>query len=405
MTQTNNSSDNSGSASRLSAATAALAASTRSDIASFMVMDVMNAAAAREASGQRVIHMEVGQPGTQAPSTARRAAIAAVESESLGYTLALGAPALRERIAQHYDETYGLRLSPNRVVVTNGSSAGFILTFLLLFETGDRVALPSPGYPCYRNILRALGQDYAVLETSNDNRWMPTAAQLETEQDIRGLLIASPNNPTGTMIEPDRLAALSQACSERGIWLISDEIYHGLTYTQPASCALAVNDDAIVINSFSKYFSMTGWRVGWIIVPDRLIAAAERLAQNLFICAPAVSQAAALGAFDAGDELEANVATYRANRETLLAGLPQVGFDRLVPADGAFYLYADVSAYTDDSLAFSRDMLNETGVAATSGYDFDETRGNRFMRFSYAGTPADMTEALERLGTWSRLKG
>ena len=378
--------------------------SRRSQIASFMVMDVMNAAAAAERAGKKVIHLEVGQPATPAPETARLAAKRGIDEDSLGYTLALGRPQLRERIAQHYDEAYGLAISPSRIIVTSGSSAGFVLAFLLLFDAGDVVALPSPGYPCYRNVLSAVGQRYSILETDTDGRWMPSVAQLAACADARGLLVASPNNPTGTMIEPARMRELTQYCAQQGLWFISDEIYHGLTYERPAETALSYLDDAIVINSFSKYFSMTGWRVGWMVVPERLVASVERLAQNLFICAPAVSQVAALGAFDGRVELDANVETYRANREVLRQGLTHAGLDRLVPADGGFYLYADVSQYCDDSLAFSRVMLDETGIAATSGHDFDEARGGRFMRFSYARATADMHEAAERLANWSRLK-
>jgi len=381
----------------------ARAASQRSDIPSFMVMDVMAAAAQREAEGHRIIHLEVGQPDTGAPLAAREAAKRSIDSEGLGYTLALGMPALRERIAQHYAETYGVTISADRVVVTSGSSAGFVLAFLALFDADDAVALPSPGYPCYRNILSALGQRYITLETGPETRWMPTVEQLKDATDVRGLLVASPSNPTGTMIEPERLVGLTAHCSANNQWFISDEIYHGLTYNGPARTALEFSDDAVIINSFSKYFSMTGWRIGWMIVPEALKETVRRLAQNLYICPPAVSQTAALGAFDGRSELEANIDVYRANRELLLQGLPEVGLTKLVPADGAFYLYIDVGDFTNDSLAFSKRMLNETGVAATSGLDFDETRGNRFMRFSYAGATSDMHEALERLRKWNGL--
>jgi aspartate/methionine/tyrosine aminotransferase len=379
-------------------------AAERSEIPSFMVMDVMAAAAQREEAGHEVVHLEVGQPGTAAPLAAREAAKRAIDSQTLGYSLALGDPALRERIAAHYQDTYGIRLSPDRVIITGGSSAAFVLTFLTLFDTQDRVALPSPGYPCYRNILSALGQEYVTLETTADTRWMPTVEQLSNAGDVRGLLIASPNNPTGTIIEPERLKALAAHCDHNNQWLISDEIYHGLTYDAPAQTALKYSDNAVIINSFSKYFSMTGWRVGWMVVPEALIETVQRLAQNLYICAPVISQAAALGAFDGIAELEANIDVYRANRQLLLKGLPEVGISKIVPADGAFYIYADVGEYTNDSLEFSRTMLAETGVAATSGFDFDETRGSRFMRFSYAGSSADMQNALERLGAWERLK-
>jgi aspartate/methionine/tyrosine aminotransferase len=386
---------------------AARSASQRSGIASFIVMDVMRAAAAREAAGHKVIHMEVGQPATSAPRAAREAVKRALDTDNLGYTLALGMPALRERIAQLYHDWYGITLSPSRVVVTSGSSAAFVLSFLAAFDVGDKVALPNPGYPCYRHILTALGQIPVILDTGPDTRWMPTPEQIDAsaaEDGLSGLLIASPANPTGTMLEPDRLAAIIDICRRRKLWFISDEIYHGLTYGMPATTALQLSDDAIVINSFSKYFSMTGWRVGWMIVPERLVGPVERLAQNFYISPPAVAQVAALGAFGGMDELDANKRVYRANRELLLAELPKAGFDQLVPADGAFYLYADVSRFTRDSLAFARLMLDEAGVAATPGVDFDEARGRQFLRFSYSRSTADMADGVARLQAWTRLK-
>jgi aspartate/methionine/tyrosine aminotransferase len=382
-------------------------ASMRSGIASFIVMDVMRAAAAREAAGHRVIHMEVGQPGTSAPKAAREAVKRALDTDSLGYTLALGMPELRRRIAGLYRTWYGLDLDPARVVVTSGSSAAFVLGFLAAFDVGARIGLPSPGYPCYRHVASALGMTPVVLETTAATRWMPTLEQVEAaveRERLAGLLIASPANPTGTMLEPARLSAIARACAARGVWFISDEIYHGLSHGMPCHSALQYSDDAIVINSFSKYFSMTGWRVGWMVLPERLIGPAERLAQNLYISAPAVAQVAAIGAFDAIDELEANKAVYRANREVLLAGLPAAGLDQLVPADGAFYIYADISRFTNDSLGFCRQLLEDTGIAATPGVDFDEARGHRFMRFSYAGTTADMQEAVALLRGWERLR-
>lgn len=380
-------------------------ASRRSAIPAFMVMDVMTAAAKAEAEGRHVIHMEVGQPATPAPQTAKLAAQNAIAHENLGYTLALGMPQLRARIAQLYGEWYDIDLPGRRVIITNGSSAAFILAFLSIFDAGDRVALPSPGYPCYRHILTALGQRHEIIETGPENRWMPTAAQIKDVADkVAGTLIASPNNPTGTMLQPDRLAAIVEICKDRGLWFVSDEIYHGLTYGQPAETALKFGDNVIVINSFSKYFSMTGWRVGWMVVPEWLVPTAERLAQNLFICAPAVSQTAALAAFDGVEELERNRKGYIANRKILLEGLPKVGLGKLVPADGALYIYVDVGEYTKDSLEFSRRLLDETGIAATSGIDFDEARGSQYLRFSYAGTADDMREAVRRLSNWDVLK-
>jgi aspartate/methionine/tyrosine aminotransferase len=382
--------------------------SERSAIDPFIVMDVMRAAAAREATGARVIHMEVGQPGTAAPRAAREAVKRALDTDNLGYTLALGMEPLRERIARLYQERHGVHVAPERIVVTSGSSAAFVLSFLALFDAGARVALPAPGYPCYRHILTALGAVPFNLETGPNTRWMPSAAQIDeaaAQNDLAGLLIASPANPTGTMLEPERLAEIVATCRRRGLWFISDEIYHGLTYGMPEATALQFSDDVVVINSFSKYFSMTGWRVGWMVVPPSLVRTMERLAQNLYISPPAVAQVAALGAFDGIEELEANRRVYAANRELLLSELPKAGLSKIVPADGAFYLYVDVGDYTDDSLAFSKAMLEETGVAATPGVDFDAARGRRFVRFSYSGTTGDMAEAAERLQGWGRLKG
>jgi aspartate/methionine/tyrosine aminotransferase len=386
----------------------ALAVASRSDIAPFIVMDVMQAAAEREAKGQRVIHMEVGQPATPAPRAARARVAAEMERSTLGYTVALGMPELRQRISGLYRSWYGLDVDPGRIVVTSGSSAAFLLSFLSLFDVGATVGLPSPGYPCYRHILTALGVKSHLLETTAADRWMPTAAQIETAADkyrLAGLLLASPNNPTGTMLTPERLAEIGAVCRAKGLWFISDEIYHGLTWGVPQDTALRHAPDAIVINSFSKYFSMTGWRVGWMVVPEKLVRTVERLAQNLYICPPTVAQVAALGAFDGIEELEAHRRVYSANRDLLLAELPKAGLGKLVPADGAFYLYADVSDFTSDSLAFTKQMLDETGVAATPGLDFDPARGGRFVRFSYAGATTEMVEAAQRLQAWRRLRG
>lgn len=381
--------------------------SVRSRVGSFIVMDVMRAAAELERQGRSIIHMEVGQPGTPAPDRALEALRTALDNETLGYTAALGIDALRARIAASYRERYGVAVEESRVIVCTGSSAAFLLAFLAVFDAGARVALPSPGYPCYRHILSALGCRTPLIETGPETRWMPTAddlATLDRREKLDGLLIASPANPTGTMIEPDRLRALASYADKAGLWFISDEIYHGLTYDAPATTALSVSDDVIVINSFSKYYAMTGWRVGWLVVPTGLVRTVERLQQNLFISAPAASQVAALGAFEGTAELERNRETYARNRALLLEALPEAGLTKLAPADGAFYLYADVTAFTDDALSFARTMLDEIGVAVTPGLDFDETRGRRFLRFSYAGTENDMAEAARRLKAWPRLK-
>ena len=309
-------------------ASAAMQASRRSEVPSFIVMDVMRAAAEREAMGRRVIHMEVGQPGTPAPRAAIARVSQALATDTLGYTVALGLPELRERIARYYRERHGVSVEPDRVVVTTGSSAGFVLAFLTLFDVGARVALPSPGYPCYRHILSALGQQPVLLTTDEGSRWMPTGAQVDqaaVATPLAGLIVASPANPTGTMLEPARFAEIVAACRRNHTWLISDEIYHGLTYGMREETALAHSHEVIVVNSFSKYFSMTGWRIGWLIVPPSLVRPLERLAQNLYISPPAVAQVAALGSFDGIEELEANKAVYARNRELLLKELPRAG--------------------------------------------------------------------------------
>ena len=375
----------------------------RSDIAPFIVMDVLAEANERQSQGEDIIHLEVGQPGTPAPALVREAAKRAIDSDRIGYTEAVGIPELRVRIAQHYRETYGVTIAPERVVVTTGSSAGFVLTFLALFDEGATVALPSPGYPCYRHILRALGLQVLSIETKAEGRWMPQeneVADLASRNGISGLLLASPANPTGTMLSGEALKALANVCEEKGLWLISDEIYHGLTYEESAETALAFSDNAIVINSFSKYFSMTGWRIGWMIVPEALVRTVERLVQNLYISAPTLSQFAAIAAFDARDELEAYKAVYQRNRELLLDALPSAGFPDLAPADGAFYLYANVAQLTNDSAEFAAKMLSEIGVAITPGLDFDSVRGNQYVRFSYAGATEDIEKAAKRIHAW-----
>ncbi|MBT8424920.1 MAG: aminotransferase class I/II-fold pyridoxal phosphate-dependent enzyme [Silicimonas sp.] len=377
--------------------------SRRSDVDPFIVMDVMEAAAKAEAAGRHIIHMEVGQPGTPAPEGARAALAKAMEAGSLGYTVALGLPALRKRIAALYSERHGLDLSPERVVITSGSSAGFILAFTALFDAGDRVALGAPGYPSYRQILSALDLLPVDIETRAQDRYQPVPGNLP--DDIQGLIVASPANPSGTMLDKPALTALIEATKARGASFVSDEIYHGLDYGFRPVSALEITDDAYVINSFSKYFSMTGWRVGWMVVPEDHMRTIERLAQNLFICPPHASQVAALAAMDCTGELEANVAIYAANRELMLAGLADAGFDRIAPPDGAFYIYADVSDVTDDSRAFAADILNEAGVAVTPGLDFDKGRGQGTLRFSYARSTEDIAEGLQRLKRFMVARG
>jgi aspartate/methionine/tyrosine aminotransferase len=368
----------------------------------FIVMDVMAAAAAKEAAGDTVIHLEVGQPSTPAPRGALAAAHAALDADRIGYVAALGMPALRERIARHYREQYGADVEAERVIVTTGSSGGFPLAFLAAFDAGDRVALAAPGYPAYRNILSALHLEAVDLPTSLADRYQPTVAELEKAGPIAGLIVASPSNPTGTMVTRAELTALSQWCDGNHVRLVSDEIYHGIVYEGEATSAVEVSDHAIVVNSFSKYFSMTGWRVGWLVVPTELVRPIERLAQNFFISVPTLSQYAALAAFECRDELDAHVARYKANRDLLMAGLPAAGLDRLTPAQGAFYIYADVSHLTNDSRDFCARMLQEAGVATTPGVDFDRARGAGTLRISFAGSTAEMEEAVRRLKAWRR---
>ena len=372
----------------------------------FMVMDVISAANARQAAlstgAPHVIRMEVGQPSTGAPAGALAAAGRALQgSDPMGYTEAFGRRSLRERLALHYREWYGLDLSSERVAVTLGASGAFPLAFLAAFDPGDRIAMASPFYPPYVNILTALGMQPVIIEAGPETRFQPSVAALE-RLDPRpdGLIVASPCNPAGTMLHPDELAAIARWCHENGVRLISDEIYHGLNYDSPLATAAALSPSAIVVNSFSKYFSMTGWRIGWMVLPEDLIRPVECLAQNFFISAPHISQIAAEAAFDCQDELRANIARYRRSRDYLLMALPEAGFSHLSPAEGAFYLYACISDRSNDSVEFCARMLAETGVAATSGVDFDRTRGNRFIRFSYCGPEADMREAAERLRGW-----
>ncbi len=381
----------------------AIKAAARGAIPPFMVMEVMRAAAEREAAGGEVLHLEVGQPSTSAPSGALAMAKAALDADVLGYTEAFGLRELRAAISAHYKTFYGLDVPLERIVVTTGASGAFVLGYLAAFDPGDRIALALPGYPGYRHIATAVGLEPVPIEAGPETRFQPSVALLDAiEGPIDGLVVASPSNPAGTMLSPDGLAELAAYCEHRGIRLVSDEIYHGICFGYDAACAAAYSETAIVINSFSKYFSMTGWRLGWMVVPEDLLRSVESLAQNLFISPPTLSQRAALATFDCYDELDANVARYARNRELLLEALPKAGFDRLAPADGAFYIYADVSAMTNDSEDFCRRMLRELGVAVTPGIDFDPGRGNAFVRFSFAGSTEDMAEAARRLQDWRR---
>ena len=382
------------------------APSRRGRVPPFIAMDMLREANAREAAGQRVIHLEVGQPGTPAPRAVLDAARAALAAERIGYTDALGIPPLRQRIARHYREQYGIAVEPDEVVVTTGSSAAFQLAFIAAFEAGQRVALAAPGYPAYRNILSALGLEPVLVEVGANVHYQPQPEQLAELGDIAGLIVASPANPTGTMIAPADLARLCAWCHERGVRLVSDEIYHGITYEHPAQTARAFGpaDQAgtIVVNSFSKYYSMTGWRLGWMLAPPELARSIECLAQNFYVSPPALSQHAALAAFDCRGELDGHVGRYRKNRDLLIETLRQAGLTRFAPAEGAFYLYVDVSPLTRDSAQFCRRLLSETGVATTPGRDFDPLHGDAWLRLSFAGSEEEVSEAADRLAAFLR---
>lgn len=379
----------------------ALRVAARGVIPPFIVMEVMRAANARMAKGEAVFHLEVGQPGTAAPRGVLEAARRALDEDRLGYTEALGIAALRTRIADHYSAFYGVTVDAERIVVTTGSSGAFLLAFLSAFDVGDRVVVADPSYPAYRNILIALGVTPIALATGPETRFQPTVELLEQiEGPVHGLMIASPSNPSGTMLSGAELKKLATYCQAHNIRLISDEIYHGVTYGEKACTALSFTKDAVIINSFSKYFSMTGWRLGWMVVPEDLARSVECLAQNLFISPPSLSQIAAVAAFDSYPELDGNVALYARNREILLDQLPKAGLTRLAPADGAFYIYADIAHLTNDSETWCKRMLAETGIAATPGVDFDKARGHDFVRFSFSGPTEDIRQAARRLRAW-----
>ena len=375
----------------------------RSTVDAFRVMDVMRAAQDAEQAGRAVYHLEVGQPGTPAPLAAREAVKTALDSQTLGYTMALGTDELREGISALYKEWYGADIPSSRIAVTQGASGAFALAFLTAFDEGDSVALATPGYPCYRNILNALGLNAVEIMTGPETHYQPTVEALNALSDpIDGLIIASPSNPTGSMLSPEDFIQISNWCQKNGVRLISDEIYHGLTYGTSETTAVAVNSDAIVINSFSKYFSMTGWRVGWLVMPEDMMRPLERLQGNMTICTPAVSQIAALGALQASEELDALKEGYRRNRTVLQQALIDGGVSEISSPDGAFYLYANVSHLTDDAVELCSRILEETGIAITPGADFDTKRGQHFIRLSYCTDEQSVQTAAELLTRWLR---
>ena len=370
--------------------------SLRSRIDPFIVMDIMERANAVEKKGQTVVHMEVGQPSTSAPKAAKDFLKASMEDNPMGYTVALGLPDLRKKIAELYGDWYGLDVDWNRIIITGGSSAGFILSFTALFDKLDKVGLPNPGYPSYRQIIKTLDLDPVLINTTKKNKFQPTPNDL-SRYNINGLLIASPGNPTGSMIEREPLEALVNYCVDRKVSLISDEIYHGIQYDMKPSTVLEYTDSCYIINSFSKYFSMTGWRIGWIIVPKEHVRVVERIQQNMFICASHASQILALGSFESKNELEKNLETYRENRKILLSALPEMGFNNIAPPDGAFYLYIDISEFSSDSYDFTIKMLNIGGVAITPGIDFDPIKGKSKIRISYARSTPEILKGIKRM--------
>lgn len=375
--------------------------SKRSDVDPFFAMDVLAAANKKKKTGKPVISMAVGQPAAACPQMVLDAAAKALKDGHIGYTDSLGLLLLREKIANYYDEHHHLSISPDRIAVTTGSSAAFNLAFLTFFDSGDTVAITRPGYPAYRNIMKSLGLNVVEIDTKGDG--LLNADMLEKahkERPLKGVLFASPSNPTGASILPQDLKKIIEFCHGHNITVISDEIYHRLNFSSPDFTALSYSDEVVVINSFSKYYCMTGWRVGWMVLPNRAVRAVERIAQNLYISAPELSQVAAISAFDATTELEKVKDTYRINREHLKVNLPLLGLNLLAPMDGAFYAYCDISRYSNDSIDFARKMLDETNVAATPGIDFDLLEGKRTMRFSYAGDPAAIDEAMVRLKSW-----
>ena len=375
--------------------------SNRGNVDPFIVMDVMENARKAEEKGEDIVHMEVGQPGTPAPIEAQRQLIEKMKNDSMGYTVALGIPELRKRISQLYGDWYNLDLNPDRIIITSGSSAGFILSFSSLFDAKDRVGICSPGYPSYRQILKAQDLETVLIETKFENNFQPFSSDLKG-LNLSGVLIASPANPTGSMLNYNQLESLILCSLEQDISFISDEIYHGIEYEKKATTALQITNQCYVINSFSKYFSMTGWRVGWMVVPEDHIRQIERLAQNMFICAPHASQIAALYALDCEDELKNNLDVYKENRKLMIKGLKDSGFSKISSPDGAFYIYADVSKFCNDSLEFANRVLKEAKVAITPGLDFDTNRGNSTIRFSYARSTEDIIKGLEKLNIFMK---
>ncbi len=381
--------------------------SNRSNIDSFIAMDVVAKAARLSAQGRDIISMAVGQPGAPAPKCALQAAALQIQSGSVGYTSAPGIDRLRNRIAEHYKTKYDVEVDPQRVFATTGSSAGFVLAFLSMFDAGSRIAVPSPGYPAYRNIIKALSMNPVEIQTNPESRWTLTAELLEDahrSEKLDGVLFANPNNPNGTMLERGEFVKLLEMASNLGIRFISDEIYHGLTYTMDETCALEFSDDVTIINSFSKYYCMTGWRIGWMIVPECLIRTINRLQQNLFICAPEISQVVALAAFDGQQEMEAVRQNYETNRALFLDRLPKLSLTNIQPIDGAFYAYADISPLSANSMQLANEILDQTGVAVTPGLDFDLLRGGSWMRFSFAGNYQRMVEGFDRMDHWLSLR-
>lgn len=377
--------------------------SKRGSISPFLIMEALTEANEYIAEhGGEAIHLSLGQPGKGVPKRVVKAAEKLLHESKLGYTEAAGVLELRKRLAQMYQETYGVTVPWERIFITVGSSSAFFLTLIAAYDAGDRVALIEPCYPAYRNMLEAMGLEPVFLRGTFENNFQPTLEMLEQlDEPIQGLIVASPANPSGTVLPADELEKIIHWCEANDVRMISDEIYHGMTYGGiKAACALEYSESPVIVNSFSKYYLMAGWRLGWVVAPPELARSYESLVQNFFVSPPALPQYAALEVFNCKDELEATIAEYAENREIMLRELPKAGFSQLCPADGAFYIYANVADLTNDSAAFCRKMLEETNVVAVPGHDFDLQEGASYIRMSFAGTKSDIEEATRRLKEW-----
>ena len=379
--------------------------SKRSEIAPFLAIDMLTKSNTLKSKGRDIIHMDVGEPGFNTPKHVLEYAKTIIDKKKIGYTESIGIPELREKISNHYKLWYNEEVKSNSIAVTAGASGAFVLTLLALFDPGDRIAIMTPYYPAYVNALKALNLDIVFLRGKNKSGYQPTLEMLESiKGTIKGIVVASPANPTGSILKNKQLIDLAKWCKQNNIKIISDEIYHGIEYGKLSETLLHYNSDAIIINSFSKYFSMTGWRLGWLIAPKNIINTIEKLSMSLFLCAPTFSQLIAVKALEDYEILNNNVLIYKKNRDLLINFFEDMGFNKYAPADGAFYLYLDVSKITDNSTNFAIRLLKEAGVSSTPGADFDHNLGNKFIRFSYGGTHKEIVEGTKRIYNWLKNK-